>query len=170
MCGPTTPGLRRYSVCSRRLCRCSAIVLCPLVTETVVNCDKCSVRCNGYCSGMTAVVFSVLRMLRSVGALTPSFLCQLLYHYSVISPCLEAQELSHASAHLETNLSRAAEVFSSFSSALPFHRSCTSTFGDGDFSQLCRVQFALQWLLFWHDCLGSQRLPKCAVRWEFHFC
>ncbi|KAF8157719.1 hypothetical protein K438DRAFT_1861035 [Mycena galopus ATCC 62051] len=141
MCGPTTPGLR------------SAIVLCMLVTETVVNCDKCSVHCNGYCSGMTAVVFSV----------PPHALF-------VISPCLEAQELSHASAHLETNLSRAAEVFSSFSSALPFHHSCTSTFGDGDFSQLCRVQFGLQWLLFWHDCLGSQRLPRCAVEWEFHFC
>jgi len=57
--GPTTAGLRRYSVRSRQLHCCCATVLCPLVTETVVNCVKCSMRCNSCCSGMTALVLSV---------------------------------------------------------------------------------------------------------------
>jgi hypothetical protein len=59
MWGPTTAGLRRYSVCARQLHHCCATVLCPLVTETLANCVSCSMRCNGCCFGMTAVVLSV---------------------------------------------------------------------------------------------------------------
>ncbi|KAJ7743064.1 hypothetical protein B0H14DRAFT_2987843 [Mycena olivaceomarginata] len=42
-------GLRRYS----------ASVLWPLVTETLANCAKCSLRCSACCPGMTVWVLNV---------------------------------------------------------------------------------------------------------------
>jgi hypothetical protein len=57
--GPTSAGLRRYSACSRWCCHFRAIVLRPLVTETVVNCAECSLRCCGCHFNMTALVLSV---------------------------------------------------------------------------------------------------------------
>jgi hypothetical protein len=70
---------------------------------------------------------------------------------------------------------RAAEVFSLFSPTLLLLRCCSLSVGDGDCSQLCRAQYALQQLSFWHDCFGSFCLSACIVRWElshlhFWFC
>jgi hypothetical protein len=62
----------------------------------------------------------------------------------VITPC-RFKGFHLLSAHLGTNHSRAAEVFSLFSPASPIWRHCSLTIGDGDCSQLCRARFAFLW-------------------------
>jgi len=79
--GPTTAGLRRYSVCSRQLHCCCTAVLCPLVTETVANCVRCSMCCNSCCSGMTVLVLSVF-LHAPFGGSSRTFIFSL-FHYSL---------------------------------------------------------------------------------------
>ncbi|KAJ7278546.1 hypothetical protein C8J57DRAFT_1307259 [Mycena rebaudengoi] len=108
--GPTTAGLRRYSACSRQLRCCCAAVLCPLVTETVANCVRRSMRCNSCCSGMTALVLSVF-LHAPFGGSSCTFVFGFVSFSFIVSRSLQRWECQYMAVHIIPSTLLSLDIF-----------------------------------------------------------